>query len=265
MDPMGRADHITIGEAIEKADSGDRILVRPGLYQEGLVINKPLEIVGDGDREEIVVQATGCNAIKFDTTMGRIVNLTLRQLEGQEFFCVNIIRGRLFLESCDVTSRSLACVAIWGGADPRLLGNRIHHGRQGGVIVYDHGLGILESNEIFGNALSGVEIKTEGNPALRRNRIHENEESGVYIHEGGEGMLEDNDIFRNGRAGVRLGNSGKPTMRRNRINRNGIVAIWSPFKGGGDIEDNDLRHNAYGAWNVSTDSEEKLNRSGNQE
>ena len=265
VDPMGRADHITIGEAIEQADSGDRILVRPGLYQEGLVINKPLDILGDGDREEIVVQATGCNAIKFDTTMARVVNLTLRQLEGQDFFCVNITRGRLFLEGCDVTSRSLACVAIWGGADPRLVGNRIHHGRQGGVIVYDQGLGILESNDIFENALSGVEIKTEGNPALRRNRIHENEESGVYIHDDGQGLLEDNDIFRNARAGVRLGNSANPKMRRNRINRNGIVAIWSPFKGGGDIEGNDLRNNAYGAWNISDDSEGRLKRSGNLE
>ena len=77
--------------------------------------------------------------------------------------------------------------------------------------------------------------------------------------------MEDNDIFRNARAGVRLGNSANPTMRRNRINRNGIVAIWSPFKGGGDIEGNDLRNNAYGAWNISDDSEGRLKRSGNLE
>ena len=48
VDPMGRADHVTISEAISKANSGDRILVRPGLYQEALVIDKPLEIIGDG-------------------------------------------------------------------------------------------------------------------------------------------------------------------------------------------------------------------------
>ena len=68
VDPMGRADHITISEAIREANSGDRILVRPGLYQEGLVIDKPLEIIGDGDLEDIVVQAVGANAILFKTT-----------------------------------------------------------------------------------------------------------------------------------------------------------------------------------------------------
>ena len=120
VDPMGRADHITIEEAIKEAASGDRILVRPGLYQEALVIDKPLEIIGDGDLEDIVVQAVGANAVLFKTTMGRVANLTLRQLNGGEWFCVNAVQGRLFLEDCDITSRSLACVAISGGADPRL-------------------------------------------------------------------------------------------------------------------------------------------------
>lgn len=265
VDPMGRSDHITIGEAIDKADTGDRILVRPGLYQEGLVLNKPVEIIGDGNLEDIVVQAAGTNVLLFDTTMGRVANLTLRQLEGKDSFCVNVIRGRLFLEDCDITSNSLACVAIYGGADPRLLRNRIHDGKQSGVMVYENALGTLEDNDIFGNALSGVEIKGDGNPALRHNRIYENRESGVYIYDGGHGLLEDNDIFRNHRAGVRLGNSVSPTLRRNRINRNGIVAVWSPLKGGGDIEDNDLRHNAYGAWNISNESDEQLKRSANLE
>ena len=160
VDPMGRADHTTIGEAIREADSGDRILVRPGLYQEELVIDKPLEIIGDGELEDIVVQARGANAVLFKTTMGRVANITLRQMEGGEWFCVNAAQGRLFLEGCDIESRSLACVAISGGADPRLRHNRIHHSRQSGVIVYDNGLGTLEDNDIYANALSGVEVRT---------------------------------------------------------------------------------------------------------
>ncbi|MCI0846190.1 MAG: right-handed parallel beta-helix repeat-containing protein [Chloroflexi bacterium] len=265
VDPMGRSDHFTIGEAIEKAESGDRILVRPGLYQEAMVINKPVEIIGDGNLEDIVVQASGANVLLFDTTMGRVANLTLRQLEGKDSFCVNVTRGRLFLEDCDITSHSLACIAIYGGADPRINRNRIHGGKQSGVMIYDKALGTLEDNDIYGNAFSGVEIKGDGNPALRRNRIYDNRESGVYIYDGGQGLLEDNDIFRNHRAGVRLGNSVNPSLRRNRINRNGIVAVWAPLKGGGDIEDNDLRNNAYGAWNVSNDSDEQLKRSANLE
>src|SRR3972149_6109518 len=46
VDPMHRGDYTTITEAIKAANPGDRILIRPGLYLEGLVIVKPLEIIG---------------------------------------------------------------------------------------------------------------------------------------------------------------------------------------------------------------------------
>ena len=58
---------------------------------------------------------------------------------------MNTVQGRLFIEDCDITSRSLACVAISGGADPRLLRNQIHGSKQSGVLVYDNGLGTLEN------------------------------------------------------------------------------------------------------------------------
>ncbi len=38
--------------------------------------------------------------------------------------------------------------------DPVLRRNRIHDGKQSGVLVYEQGRGTLEDNDIFGNALS---------------------------------------------------------------------------------------------------------------
>ncbi|HEX8128753.1 MAG TPA: right-handed parallel beta-helix repeat-containing protein, partial [Pyrinomonadaceae bacterium] len=159
VDPFHRRGVPTITEAIAQAKVGDKILVRPGLYQEGLVIDKPLEIIGDGDPGEVVIQATGKHTVLFKTTMGRISNLTLRQMGGGQWYCVNIAQGRLELEGCDITSQSWACVAIHGGADPRLRRNSIHDGGQGGVYIYENGQGTLEDNDIFGNALAGIEIK----------------------------------------------------------------------------------------------------------
>jgi len=49
VDPLYRGDYTTITEAIEAANPGDRIIVRPGLYQEGLIVEKPLEIIGEGE------------------------------------------------------------------------------------------------------------------------------------------------------------------------------------------------------------------------
>ena len=93
VDQIHRGDHVTITEAIEAADPGDRILVRPGLYHEGLVIEKPLEIIGVGDPGDVVVEAKDRDALLFKTTMGRVVNLALRQMGGENWYGVDIAQG----------------------------------------------------------------------------------------------------------------------------------------------------------------------------
>ena len=248
VDPMHRGDHVTITEAIEAANPGDRILVRPGLYHEGLVIEKPLEIIGDGDSGDVVIQAEGKHALLFRTTMGRVVNLTLWQMGGGDWYGVNIVQGRLELEGCDIASQSLACVAIHSGADPRLRRNRIHDGKAGGVFVYENGQGVLEDNEIFENAFAGVEIKEGGNPTLRRNRIHDGKAGGVFVWDDGQGVLEDNEIFGNAYSGVEIAEDGNPTLRRNRIHDTN-VGVYVHDNGQGVLEDNEIFGNALsGVW-----------------
>jgi F-box protein 11 len=258
VDPMHREDHATITEAIEAANPGDRILVRPGLYQEGLVIDKPgLEIIGDGNLDDVVVQAVGMDALLFKTTMGRVVNLTLRQMDGAGYG-VDIAQGRLELDGCDITSQSLICVAIHSGADPRLRRNRIHDGEIG-VSVHENGQGILEDNEIHDNAISGVAIETGGNPTLRHNRIHDGE-VGVFVHENGQGVLEDNDIFGNALSGVAIIKGGNPTLRRNRIHDGKGKGVIVYKNGQGVLEDNEIYDNTLSGVVIETGGNPTLRR-----
>ena len=260
VDAMHRGDHSTITEAIEAADPGDRILVHPGLYDEGLVIDKPLEIIGEGDLGEVVVQATGQHTLLFKANMGRVANLSLRQMGGGDFYGVDIAQRRLELEGCDITSQSYACIAIHGGADPRLRRNRIHDGKERGIVVHDDGQGTLEDNDIFGNDLSGVHIKSGGNPTLRRNRIHDGKQGGVFVYDNGLGTLEDNDISGNGLTGVEITTGGNPTVRRNRIHdgkRTGVVVYEN---GQGTLEDNDISGNAYAGVEIREGGNPTLRR-----
>ncbi len=198
VDALGRADFITISEAVATANPGDRILVRPGLYMESVTIDKPLEILGDGDVSEIELEGRGGSAIHFTTNMGRVAGLTIRQRE-ENYYAVDIAQGRLHLEDCDITSDALACVGVHGGASPRIRTNRIHDGHSGGIFVYEQARGTIEDNEIFGNTHAGVVIKEGAEPILRRNRINRNGYEAVWIYDGGGGTFEDNDLRDNAR------------------------------------------------------------------
>ena len=256
VDAFQRGDFATVGAAVKRAKPGDRIVVRPGLYEESLVVNKPLEILGDGPVSDIEIRAS----------IGRVANLTLRQAGGEgKWFGVDIVQGRLDLEGCDISSQSLACVAIRDGADPRLRRNQIHHGQQCGVFVLDGGLGTLEDNDITGNRYAGVEIRTGGNPTLRRNQIHDNSGAGVFVQDSAEGTLEDNDITGNGLSGLEIRTGGNPTVRGNRINRNSKEAVRIHDSGLGVLKNNDLTGNERGAWDIAEDCKANVIRARNKE
>jgi parallel beta-helix repeat protein len=261
VDTYPRGDFDKVGAAIEDAKPGDRILVRPGVYEEGLVVDKPLEILGDGPVADIEIRARGASVLAFHASIGRVANLTLRQVGGEgDWYAVDITQGRLDLEGCDISSQSSACVAIRDGADPRLRRNQIHDSTQGGgVYVYDGGLGTLEDNDITGNAYSGVETKTGGDPALRRNQIHDNK-GGVHVHEGGLGTLEDNDIARNAYSGVAIGTGASPVLRRNKIHDNKQAGVFVHSSGLGTVEDNDITGNARAGVQIKTGGDPTLRR-----
>jgi nitrous oxidase accessory protein NosD len=158
----------TVGAAIRAANPGDRILIRPGRYEESLLIDKPLEIIGDGHLAEIEIWGTDQNVLTFRAETGRVANLTLAQPWGPSFRGVLIARGQLHLEECDISSRTGVCVSVHGGAHARLRRNVIHDAWEVVVLVlfYQGGGGILEDSEIVDCRLDGVEVRDGSDPVL---------------------------------------------------------------------------------------------------
>jgi len=82
----------------------------------------------------------------------------------------------------------MCCVLYRTGSNPLVRSNKIWGGQNGGILVYNSGLGVIENNEIFDNAMAGVWIKTESNPVLRHNKIHDGRDGGVCVFNSGRGL-----------------------------------------------------------------------------
>jgi parallel beta-helix repeat protein len=244
VDAYHRGDFVSVRAAVEAARPGDRILVRPGLYEESLVVDKPLEIIGDGPVEDIEIRSRERNVLEFRATIGRVANLTLRQAGGKSAG-VALLQGRLDLEGCDISSRTGSSVYIIDGADPRLRRNRIHDSLYTGVAV-SNGLGTLEDNEISGNGSAGVTLSHGAAPVLRRNQIHDNASSGVTVYSNSLGTLEDNEISGNSSTGVAISNGAAPVLRRNQIHDNTPSGVIVYSDGLGTLEDNEITGNGRG-------------------
>ena len=238
-----RGPHFTVAEAVGAANPGDRILVRPGTYEGGIVLDKPLEIIGDGQAREIVIQATGANALAFRTTLGRVANVSLKQLGGGDYFAVDIGPGRLTLEDCTVESASLAGVAVHGAdAEPIIRANVIQRCVQSGIILFDRARGLLEKNNVHGNDAFGIVIRGGAMPILRENEVHDNAYGGIHF-DGGSGRLEDNVIFSNRAEGILIANDANPSVLRNRIFKNTKAGIYIYDRGASTIRENQIFDN----------------------
>jgi parallel beta-helix repeat protein len=266
----GEGDFLSIGEALGNATEGTRILVRPGVYDEGIVLDRRVEIAGDGPAGQVVVRSVRSSCIRMDTDEA----------------IVDVPGGRLMLEDCDVSSDSLACigihgstarpvvrrcvirdgadagifafdggggtveeceirgnrnigVAISGGANPLLRRCKIHDGGNAGVVSWDGGRGIVEKCEIFGNAHAGVGVSEGGDPVARGCSIHGGKDVGVFVHDGGRGEFSHCDIFGHEDAEVAVSRGGNPLVRSCRMH-DGAVGIAVTDEGNGTFEQCDV-------------------------
>jgi hypothetical protein len=256
---MGRGDYRTISEAMKAAKDGAKILVKEGVYREGLMINKPVEILGDGETSEIILEYSDGNCISMQTNYAKVKGLTISGqsgLKGKKYYAIDIPQGCLVLEDCDITSDSLSCIGIHGlNAKPRISRCKIHDGKQSGILIYKDGQGIIENCNISGNRCSGIAIKDKGNPKIISCTIHDGGQNGIFIGSNGKGEMIKCDIYSHKSCGILIkGRGANPTVYKCKIydEKNGILV---DINGKALIEYCDICSNIYNGI--------KINKNGN--
>ncbi|MCC7492439.1 MAG: caspase family protein [Fimbriimonadaceae bacterium] len=76
----GPGDCRAIMEAVNRVGPGSTIRIKAGVYRESVVLQKPVSLVGDGDREQVVMEQVGQTVLTVSGESVTIRRLTLRQL-----------------------------------------------------------------------------------------------------------------------------------------------------------------------------------------
>lgn len=215
----GDGHHTSIVEALKVAAPGARLVIRPGLYNEGIIIDKPVEIAGDGPVEDIVIRSTASSCIQMRTENASITGLTFRGRAGRGgggtgFFAVDVPRGKIVLDNCDITSDTLSSVAVHGSTSEAIISRcRIHDGADSGLYFFGGSTGTVEECEVFRNMNVGVAITRGARPTLRRCKIYEGRNAGVVVWSEAQAVVESCDVYSNRLAGVGVSEEGKLNMK----------------------------------------------------
>ncbi|HEX8197431.1 MAG TPA: pectinesterase family protein [Pyrinomonadaceae bacterium] len=241
-------DFVSIGEAIKAAPDGAQILVRPGLYEENLTINKQIEIIGDGGAvKDIVVRSPNSSCLSMQAEKAAVRNLTLQCAagkSGEQVFGIDIQSGELLLENCDVTSDSLACIAVRGADTNPLIQNcRIADGADGGIYFFDSAGGTVEECEILQNRNASVVIAQNANPHFKKCRVSAGGNAGFWVYENGLGTIDNSDIFGH-RAGEIVASGGSPVLRGCKIHNSNESGVFVQNNGSALLENCSVYENA---------------------
>ncbi len=243
----GSADFTSINDAIRHAPEGARLMIRPGIYTEGFVLDKRLEVVGDGALDEIIVRSQSSSVVTSRADAGTIRNLTLRGQSraggnhGDGFFAVDISRGRLLVEACDISSDSLACVAIRNpNAAPVIRACRIHHGVDSGIYAFDGAGGRIEACDIFENANINIALAAGARTSVTGCHIHHGRDAGIVVWNKASCEVTDCEIYANAKTGVGISDEAACVLRACRIHEGFNTGVFVHRTGKALIESCDI-------------------------
>ena len=237
---FGRGDYYTISEAIIAAKPGTKIFVQEGVYRESLIINKPLEIIGDGKITDIVLECIDSSCILMKTEIAKIQGLTISSrasLEKNKYFAIKIPQGKLILEDCDIISHSYSCILISGlNATPTIRNCKIHDSKGSGIIISNNAFPIIEKCDIFSNMGANISVSQKAKPTIKNCRIYDGESVGIRFSDESSGLIEDCDISDNTLSNIIIKKKSNPKIRNCKIHHGKQSGIWIYNYGQGFVE-----------------------------
>ena len=151
VNPNDPSAYPSIVRALNAAVDDDCVIIHPGTYNEALLLEKRVTLIGNGPLHQIRLHVTDQTPITINTETYSIENISIHHSGQQECFAIDIAFGAGIIAGCDVSSEGLACISIHGTASPTIQGTRIHNGHETGVMITGQSRAVIDGNMIFGN------------------------------------------------------------------------------------------------------------------
>ncbi len=247
----GDGDYETIQEALDNAEEGSTILVRPGEYHENLYVEvSDIKLIGEGPEDVKVISSKGENA------------LSVSDVSNVE------VKGFTFIYSPPENDKGNACVwiadsdhilfhdniikgATFSGLElsnvnfSKVYDNLFTDNKQSGIFVNTGAEDLLiYKNKSFKNGYHGIEISEEGSsPFVFNNTLKENAQSGIYIHDSATPIIKYNDILENKHSGIAISKEALPLIVDNNISKNKEDGIYGYDNARAKILSNTINNN----------------------
>jgi len=239
VDAAGGGDTATLGEAISRAPDGATISVRPGIYAESLVIERPVHVRAaiEEPAGDVVISPASGRCLLVDAPAGSLSGLAFEGGDGNGP-CLEINSGAMEIVGNRIGPWSGSGLLVRGGAAPLVRDNQFLD-IEGSALVFDEGGGgVVEDNRIERTGKSAVRVRAGANPTVRGNEISEAGQAGLLIEQGARGLYGENQIVGSLASGIEVRGGAAPRVSANRIEDAGQSGLFIHEGARGEYLDN---------------------------
>lgn len=199
VDQHGTATFRMIGDAISAALPGQTIHIRPGTYTENLSINKSLALIGEGDRNEVIIDVPEQAVVRAAGAI-RFSNLTIRGTPTSKPLYKGLVLASTDLSNKDEVFIIEDCVlrsAPRNGIIAELGNVRIAGcvvtGCPGNAVIVGPSSTVRVSGSELDAEADGVYVAPRAHADIQGGRIT-SKSHGVWVRHDGECQAEDVDL-----------------------------------------------------------------------
>ncbi|GFH38069.1 right-handed parallel beta-helix repeat-containing protein [Streptomyces pacificus] len=215
-----RDSHRTIGEALSAARTGALVSVRPGTYEENLVIHTRVTLTAAEGRGtvEIRPRAGSVLALRADAVM--LSELTLRGGDP-ELPAVDVRRGQAAFDGCEITGAAWTALLAQGTGSLALRDCRVSNPQGAGIVVTSATPTTVESCTLEHLGTSGLVLAEHGEARIRDCTVRHARGNGLLANEEARGTVEDCDISSTDKPSIALEGSSTVSVVRTVVHDTG--------------------------------------------
>ena len=265
-------DYAKIQWAVDNAIAGDTIVVRGGIYNENVDVNKRLTIQSDNGVDKTIVQAKNSNDHVFDVTAD-YVNISGFTVKGAtteyQYYTAGIY---LFGASyCNISNNNVSNkhdgIDLYESSNNIIANNNANWNSDDGIVLdEDSSNNIIANNSANWNSNDGIILADESsNNVIANNNANWNSDDGIVLaDESSNNIIANNNANGNSNDGIVLADgSSNNIIANNNANLNGDDGIVLDRDPSNNIIANNNANSNSGTGIVIEDSSNNNNISNN--
>lgn len=253
-------DCLSLRVALRQARPGAVIAVLPGHYKEALLLDKEIHLVGEGDPEQILLEAPSGPCLTVNSALSSIRGLTLRTRDGSPAVALGTRQSSL--EACwigalqaasgaRVTVRECRVEGLVGhpaillerGANLELAQSQISNAFGVGLLLHPGARATAEDSRFEDNPGGSVELGPGSSAEFRRCLLHGSRFAGILAFPEAVATLEGCVLSGHEGAGVHALRGTQITLTACRLADNAGMGLSVVDGGRASLEDCELSGN----------------------